>query len=151
VDLSALLLAQGVLSASGRLALQARELRLAPNGLAFSQRDVREIQKAKAAVEVGVRAVLAEASIAADDLRYVVLSGAFAKGLHLGHAQAIGLIPVLAAERFLIAGNTALLGAGFCLDRSLVRCIRQSGRKVILHTEGFATRFAEAVQLRPWQ
>jgi hypothetical protein len=43
-----------------------------------------------------------------------------------------------------------LLGAGLCLDRNLVRSIRRSGRRVTLQHDGFATRFADAVRLRPW-
>lgn len=150
VDLCALLLVRGDLDETGRLRAPSGDLRAALGGLTLDQRDIREVQKAKAAVEVGVRAVLAAASLKATALRRVALAGAFGTGLALDHAMAIGLVPTLPFDRLVRAGNTALLGAGHCLDRRLSRRIGGMVTRVALQTEGFASEFIEAIRLRPW-
>ncbi|MBN1423189.1 DUF4445 domain-containing protein [Candidatus Fermentibacteria bacterium] len=150
IDLCAVLGSSGRMEQSGRL-VEDPCVQLALPGLSFTQRDVREMQKAKAAVEIGVRALLTHASLPLKDLRSLVLCGAFARGLQLDNAQAIGLIPRMDRGRIMVAGNGALLGAGLCQDPGMVANLQRRGQRVILQTEGFAARFAEAVRLRPWE
>ncbi len=150
VDLCAVCLEMGRLDESGRFAGPTPFFPLTADGIALTQRDVRELQEAKAAVELGVRSVLRAAGVTAGELDRLVLCGAFARDLSIPHAQAIGLLPGVPQEKVIQAGNTALFGAGLCLDRSLVEEVRRAARRVMLHGEPQTSTFIEALRLRPW-
>ncbi len=62
----------------------------------LSQRDVRELQFAKAAIATGWRILLEEAGLAPGDIQQVLLAGSFGSYLSPANAIRLGLVPELA-------------------------------------------------------
>jgi uncharacterized 2Fe-2S/4Fe-4S cluster protein (DUF4445 family) len=85
------------------------------NAVYLSQRDVRELQFAKAAIATGWRILLEEAGIEADELQQVLLAGSFGSYLSPTSAIRLGLVPNLPVERVVSVGNVAGAGAKMVL------------------------------------
>jgi uncharacterized 2Fe-2S/4Fe-4S cluster protein (DUF4445 family) len=81
----------------------------------LSQRDVRELQFAKAAISTGWTLLLEELGLRHDDLQQVLLAGSFGSYLSPASAVRIGLVPQLPVLRILSAGNVAGEGAKMAL------------------------------------
>jgi uncharacterized 2Fe-2S/4Fe-4S cluster protein (DUF4445 family) len=81
----------------------------------LSQRDVRELQFAKAAIATGWNILLGEAGLAPGDVQQVLLAGSFGSYLSPANAIKIGLVPRLPALRVVSAGNVAGEGAKMAL------------------------------------
>lgn len=113
VDAAAAALDLGALLPNGRLADGARELRLCDT-VALSQRDLRELQLAKAAIAAGLRILCARRGARVQDLERVYLAGAFGNYVRIASAARIGLLE-MEPERVEPAGNTALRGAKMSL------------------------------------
>ncbi|MFP4426398.1 MAG: ASKHA domain-containing protein [Spirochaetaceae bacterium] len=77
----------------------------------FTQKDVREIQLAKAAIAAGIDTLLHHAGIEHDQLERIVLTGGFGHHLDIGSAVIIGLLPEIPVERFQTVSNAAGVGA----------------------------------------
>jgi uncharacterized 2Fe-2S/4Fe-4S cluster protein (DUF4445 family) len=77
----------------------------------LSQRDVRELQFAKASIATGWNILLGELGIEPDDIQQVLLGGSFGSYLSPASAVRIGLVPRLALPRIVSAGNVAGEGA----------------------------------------
>jgi uncharacterized 2Fe-2S/4Fe-4S cluster protein (DUF4445 family) len=93
-----------------------REFVLAENAngslpVVFTQRDVRAVQMAKAAIRAGVELTLAEAGLKPESLKGVILAGIFGKYIDVEDALAIGLLPPLPRNLIVQAGNAAAIGA----------------------------------------
>ncbi len=84
---------------------------IAPARVALTQRDIRELQLAKAAMRAGAEVLLEEAGISASDIDQIVLAGAFGTCLDKDAAQAIGLLPRAPHARIAALGNAAGEGA----------------------------------------
>jgi uncharacterized 2Fe-2S/4Fe-4S cluster protein (DUF4445 family) len=81
----------------------------------LSQRDVRELQFAKAAIATGWQILLEESGLAAHDIQQVLLAGSFGSYLSPANAIRIGLVPKLPVLRVVSAGNVAGEGAKMAL------------------------------------
>ncbi len=81
----------------------------------LSQRDVRELQFAKAAIATGWNILLEEAGLAPRDVQQVLLAGSFGSYLSPANAIKLGLVPRLPALRVVSAGNVAGEGAKMAL------------------------------------
>jgi uncharacterized 2Fe-2S/4Fe-4S cluster protein (DUF4445 family) len=81
----------------------------------LSQRDVRELQFAKAAIATGWRILLEEAGLNAEDIKQVLLAGSFGSYLNPASAIRIGLVPDVPVRRVVAAGNVAGEGAKMAL------------------------------------
>jgi uncharacterized 2Fe-2S/4Fe-4S cluster protein (DUF4445 family) len=86
-----------------------------PASIYLSQRDVRELQFAKASIATGWRILLEEAGLKAEDLQQVLLAGSFGSYLSPASAIRIGLVPTLPVLRVVSAGNVAGEGAKMAL------------------------------------
>ena len=75
------------------------------------QEDIRALQVAKAAVFAGIRILLEEAEISAQEIENVYLAGGFGYKLSVEAACDIGLIPTVFREKTIAIGNAALSGA----------------------------------------
>jgi len=84
-------------------------------GVFLSQRDVRELQFAKAAISTGWKMLLEEFGVAEEDIAQVLLAGSFGTYLSAKNAIAIGLVPKIPALRVISAGNVAGEGAKMVL------------------------------------
>jgi uncharacterized 2Fe-2S/4Fe-4S cluster protein (DUF4445 family) len=81
----------------------------------LSQRDIRELQFAKAAIATGWRILLEEAGLEAADIKQVLLAGSFGSYLSARSAIRIGLVPDVGPRRIVAAGNVAGEGAKMAL------------------------------------
>jgi uncharacterized 2Fe-2S/4Fe-4S cluster protein (DUF4445 family) len=77
----------------------------------LSQRDVRELQFAKASIATGWSILLRELGVEAGEITQVLLAGSFGAYLSPLSAVRIGLVPKLALPRIVSAGNVAGEGA----------------------------------------
>ncbi len=83
-----------------------------PRGwVTLSQRDVRELQKAKGAVRAGIEMLLDHAGLTAADLDKVILAGAFGNYLDPASLMEIAMLPPLPLRRIVQVGNAAGVGA----------------------------------------
>jgi len=87
----------------------------------LSQRDIRELQFAKASIATGWRLLLEEAGLVDDDVQQVLLAGSFGSYLSPTSAIGIGLVPKLPVMRIVSAGNVAGEGAKMVLLSSTER------------------------------
>jgi uncharacterized 2Fe-2S/4Fe-4S cluster protein (DUF4445 family) len=77
----------------------------------LSQRDIRELQFAKASIATGWQILLREMGIAVEDISQVLLAGSFGAYLSPASAVKIGLVPRMALPRIVSAGNVASEGS----------------------------------------
>ena len=109
VDAVAAALDLGAITPTGKIVGTESQLTLSAP-VAISQRDIRQVQLAKAAVAAGVRILLDTLGASVQDLKKVYLAGAFGNYVNRLSANRIGLLPV-SPNLVHPAGNTALLGA----------------------------------------
>ena len=146
VDVVARGLELGRIEPSGRLAGGANALEL-QDGLALTQRDIRELQLAKGALAAGLRLLSARAGTEPKHLARLSLAGAFGNYVSRQSARRIGLFDT-PLDRVASAGNAALLGAKLALfdDDLDQRALRARIVHVPLAAEpGFGDAFADAM------
>lgn len=158
VDLIARLLDTGRLTSAGKFAGGETGYTFSAGGteLTLTKGDVDLIQRAKAAIGVGIRALSGDAGVGLKDLRRVCVGGAFGRYLDVGSAQAIGLLPPVPPETVELAGNTALAGCCDVMLSSLaaerLKALRSQARLVNLaRYPDFDQAFFENLYLQPLQ
>jgi uncharacterized 2Fe-2S/4Fe-4S cluster protein (DUF4445 family) len=114
----------------------------------LSQRDVRELQFAKAAIATGWRLLIEDLGIAETEIQQVLLAGSFGSYLSPSSAIRIGLVPKLALPRIVAAGNVAGEGAKMALlslqERHAAQAILDEVRYIELSDRAdFNDRFVE--------
>lgn len=77
----------------------------------ISQKDIRELQNAKAAIAAGISILISEAGLNVDDVKTVYLSGGFGNYINIDSAVTIGLLPKELSARTKPVGNAAGAGA----------------------------------------
>jgi uncharacterized 2Fe-2S/4Fe-4S cluster protein (DUF4445 family) len=120
VDAVAELVGAGILDHSGRFVAGSSErldkigeetvFHLA-DGVYLSQRDVRELQFAKASIATGWQILCRDLGIEPSEIAQVLLGGSFGSYLTPASAVKIGLVPELPVTRIVAAGNVAGEGA----------------------------------------
>ncbi len=81
------------------------------NPVRLTQKDVREVQLAKAAIAAGIELLCAHLHMAVEDIREVRIAGAFGSFLNPASALEIGLLPRVLTGRIRAIGNAAGEGA----------------------------------------
>lgn len=81
----------------------------------ITQKDIREIQNAKAAIAAGIRILMKEAGFRVQNIQKVCLSGGFGNYMRVESAINIGLLPKELEDRVHVIGNAAGAGAVFAL------------------------------------
>jgi len=180
IDVVAVLADLGVVDATGRLLDRGRlavgvpsaiasrlcecdgqpAFRLSPDGgtgcsgVLLTQRDVREMQLAKAAILAGIRILMNKLNLNTGDIDRVLLAGAFGNYIRPGSAVRIGLLPNVPLDRIQSIGNAAATGAQMLLisDECRQRAA-ELAKKIqyveIAHEKGFSDIFADAMLLSP--
>ena len=111
LDLVAVLLELEIIDESGYL--EDKEYRLCDN-VTLTQKDVREVQLAKAAIRAGIELLSEQLQVSVDAIRKVYLAGAFGNYLTPASACRIGMIPPVLVDRIVPIGNAAGEGAKLC-------------------------------------
>ncbi|WP_160525203.1 ASKHA domain-containing protein [Sphaerochaeta halotolerans] len=160
IDTMALLVDLGLVDETGAMdsnhADGARYLVDSPDGsalkitdtVAFTSRDVREVQLAKAAIAAGADILLMEAKVKPSDLDAVLIAGGFGSYINISNAQRIGLLPPIARDKIVAVGNAAGKGALAVLMQQKaakeVERIRQNTHYIELSTSmAFQERYVE--------
>jgi uncharacterized 2Fe-2S/4Fe-4S cluster protein (DUF4445 family) len=101
----------------------------------LTQRDVRELQFAKAAIATGWALLLEEFGVNESEIQQVLLAGSFGSYLSPSSAVKIGLVPKLSVMRIMSAGNVAGEGAKMVLLSAQERNGAQSLLEAIDYVE----------------
>ena len=112
LDLIAVLLETGEIDGGGLLS--GGGFRLDGTAVVLTQRDVREVQLAKAAIRAGIELLSQTLGRAVEDIRTVYLAGAFGNYLDPASACRIGMLPPCLEDRIIPIGNAAGEGAKLC-------------------------------------
>ncbi len=120
------------------------------NPIYLTQRDIREVQLAKAAIFAGIKILLKEINISQEDIQKILLAGAFGNFIDKKSAIRIGLIPYLPLEKIESVGNAAGRGAEITLLSEKTREICEKISKDIKYIElssrtDFQEEFVEAM------
>ena len=111
LDLVAVLLDSGILDESGYL--EDKQYRLCDN-VVLTQKDIREVQLAKAAIRAGIELLAENMGVQVEDIQKVYLAGAFGNYMDPASACRIGMIPPVLLDRIQPIGNAAGEGAKLC-------------------------------------
>ena len=124
VDAVSCLVQLGILDASGKFTAtndprlverDGEKLFMLTDEIFLSQRDVRELQFAKAAIATGWALLLEEFGVQENEIQQVLLAGSFGSYLSPASAVKIGLVPKISVLRIVSAGNVAGEGAKMAL------------------------------------
>jgi len=105
------------------------------NPIFLTQKDIREVQLAKAAIYAGIKILLKEVNISPEDIQEILLAGAFGNFIDKESAIRIGLIPDLPLEKIFSVGNAAGRGAEIVLLSEKTRKICERISKDIKYIE----------------
>lgn len=149
LDLVACLLDAGILDESGYLPEKAYTI--PGTAVTLTQADVREVQLAKAAIRTGVELMCEHLGVATEDIRQVLLAGAFGNYMNPASACRIGMIPPVLENRIQPIGNAAGEGAKAC---ALSRDTFEESKRLAAETEflelaskpEFQDRFVDALE-----
>jgi len=116
----------------------------------LTQRDVRELQLAKAAVWAGIQVAASELGLEPGEVSQVLLAGAFGNFIRRSNAKRIGLLPDVPTSRIEFIGNAAFVGARLALGSLELRreCEAISARTEyveLANRPDFQRYFAEAM------
>ena len=119
--------------------------------IVVTQRDIGEIQLAKAAVRAGIGILLDDAGIGEQEIDEVVIAGGFGSGIDPVSAVGIGMFPPLPPGRFRQVGNAAGAGARIALVSKRGRAIAKEIARRVRHVElathpGFSRAFSRGLR-----
>jgi len=89
--------------------------------ITVTQKDIREIQLAKAAIYTGCSLLMKRKNLKERDIDRVFIAGAFGNYINPENAKVIGLIPDMPTKKIKFVGNTAVTGAKMALISKEIR------------------------------
>jgi len=101
----------------------------------LTQRDIREVQLAKAAIFAGIKILLKEVNIPLRDIQEIFLAGAFGNFIDKKSAIRIGLLPNLSLKKIESVGNAAGRGAEITLCSKKMREVSEEISKKVKYVE----------------
>ena len=101
----------------------------------ITQKDVREVQLAKAAISAGITIMMKEIGVSAGTLEKVSIAGAFGNYIRNTSAINIGLLPKVSEDKIYSLGNSAGIGASMILLSSCARQEAELSARRIEHIE----------------
>ncbi|MDR1747802.1 MAG: ASKHA domain-containing protein [Spirochaetaceae bacterium] len=164
IDALAIALEQGWLLPSGELIPEyagegipvktGTELRKGIQTFYITQKDIRALQLAIAAIRASAEALLEKTETAPADIACVYIAGSFGSSLNGKHAVRIGLLPEAFWEKITPCGNTALAGAQSVLCNStgmarLERIRRRAEALSLAEFPGFQELFLRYMNFPP--
>src|SRR5512143_1774792 len=110
--------------------------------IVMTQKDVNEIQLAKGAIATGLETLLEATRTPPEDIKEVIIAGAFGTYLNLDSALDIGLLPRLPNAKYVQVGNAAGVGAKMALlslkeRRRAQQIVQRTGYIELTTQEGF--------------
>lgn len=101
----------------------------------ITQKDIREVQLAKAAISAGIRIMMKELGLTEETLEKVSIAGAFGSYIRNSSAISLGLLPAVPEERIYSLGNSAGIGASMMLLSEKSVEISEAAARDIQHIE----------------
>jgi uncharacterized 2Fe-2S/4Fe-4S cluster protein (DUF4445 family) len=119
----------------------------------LTQKDIRELQLAKAAISAGIKLLCKKVGIEEGQLQQVLLAGAFGNYIRRENAVKIGLLPDIEHERIRSIGNAAGSGAQMILlSRPMRKEAKILSKKIeyieIAHSPDFSMVYADSMMFR---
>ncbi len=117
----------------------------------LTQRDLRELQLAAAAIRAGTRVLLGRAGLKPADLGVALIAGGFGSYIRRDNARRIGLLPEdLPGRKVHFVGNASLAGARWALLSTAARDRAEANARSTEHVElssdcDFQTLFADSM------
>lgn len=151
LDLAACLLELGYIDESGCLEDDSgNDVFYITDDVYLSQRDVRCLQLAKAALSAGITRLTEISGTGMDEISEICLAGGFGTRLRSESAVRIGMLPESPADRIKAIGNTSLNGAAIALlnpsERGKLIEIKEKCRYLELSSDSrFNELFVEAM------
>lgn len=120
--------------------------------IVITQSDIREIQKAKAAMYSGASILMKKKGLKIDDMEKVFIAGAFGTYINPASARTIGMFPDFSLEKIIQVGNAAGTGARMALLSSKARQISDRLASMVRYVElandpGFRKEYMKALYL----
>jgi len=136
--------------------LVTEEERDGQTAIVVTQPDVRELQLAKAAIRTGIQVLLETNGCTEQEIRQVIIAGAFGSYIDVSSAMTIGMLPSLPLDRFQQVGNAAGTGARLALVSLARRTEAQTIASRVRYVElasapGFMQTFIQAGYLGRYQ
>lgn len=165
IDAMAELYLNRVLGDNGRMAADHQRVRTSQGELEFvlvseeensvgfaitiTQKDIRELQLAKGAIRTGIQVLLDANSRSEEEIKEVIIAGAFGSYIDVASAVTIGMLPSLPLNCFKQVGNAAGTGAKMALISKDARREAQDIADRVKYielaaTSQFALTFAQA-------
>lgn len=130
LDLIAVLLEEEIIDDSGYLPDGAYQIE--GTSVTLTQKDIREVQLAKAAIYTGIQLMTRHLAVEMKQIQKVLLAGAFGNYMKPASACRIGMIPACLLDRIQPIGNAAGVGASLC---ALSKKEFEHSQKLAEHTE----------------
>jgi uncharacterized 2Fe-2S/4Fe-4S cluster protein (DUF4445 family) len=117
-----------------------------------TQKDIGEVQLAKAAIRAGSAVLMKTVGVKATDLKHLFIAGSFGSYLNPISAMLLGLIPEVPAEIVKFVGNTAIEGARLALTSAEARMEAKTISEEVKYIElgaspDFSKEFAASMYL----
>jgi uncharacterized 2Fe-2S/4Fe-4S cluster protein (DUF4445 family) len=164
IDVTACLLQLGAIETSGRLLSPDRpdhsrnslfRRYTTVNGIAaikldgpvfFTQKDIRQVQLAKSAIQTGIDMLLDAAEIQPESLNTIIIGGGFGYYLNESSLRKLEIIPAGFSGEIRFAGNTCITGCvNLLLDKTARRYLQKQKEKIkhiaIAESSEFQSRF----------
>jgi len=118
--------------------------------IVITQKDIRELQLAKAAIYAGIQVLLKELEVTPEEIDEILLAGAFGNYIKIDSALALGLLPAVAPGRIKAVGNAAGDGARMALISGTARAeasdlARRAGHVELSTWPDFQDEFVNAM------
>lgn len=110
IDALAISLSEGLITTQGKIKDKSKTIPITER-ISLSQKDIREIQLAVAAIKTGRNMLLKKFSVDPGRLDGIFIAGAFGNYLNVKNSTRIGLLPPLPEDKIHFVGNSSLSGA----------------------------------------
>ena len=116
----------------------------------LTQKDIRQIQLAKAAIRAGIKLLQKKLGLEDSDIKHIFLAGAFGNYIRVESALRIGLLPDVPSECIYFVGNAAASGAQMILlsrqwRQNAIKLARKIEYVEIAHEKDFTTVYADCM------
>jgi uncharacterized 2Fe-2S/4Fe-4S cluster protein (DUF4445 family) len=130
IDCVALFLNEGQITSKGRIRDKSKKIAITDT-IFLTQKDIREIQLAVAAIKSGRNMMLKRHEIDSEQLDGIFIAGAFGNYLNVKNSIRIGLLPPLPEEKIHFIGNSSIAGAkALLISASLRKKIRELTKNI---------------------
>lgn len=154
IDALAIMVERGLLDPSGKF-IQEKETQFAnayftdsgfliDETVLITQKDVRNVQLAKAACLAGARLLFEKSGAAPEDIKLAAIAGSLGSGLNIKHFNTLGFLPLFANAKTILTGNTCIAAAiRCCAEPDFFAQVQKLRRRINVIEPAADSRFNE--------